>query len=224
MAPTSVIPFQHFLAPTSPIVQSPSGHASSVTSGSPQISNAAALFSTPLFDDRFPHARHHSTSFIGHHSHSHHHHHHSDHHYSHTTPTSPSTPRDSYNDSARLNHPPTTNSYTHTSPSSHSGSGGGHRWDPSPSALSDVSRGAPSGGGGSGHGFTLPPIVPAGTPRTSPEWDSTSAQYAAAQWGAYSSNPGAFNTCLLSTSFHRFAFAERGRGWKDPDCLLCFAD
>jgi hypothetical protein len=200
MAPTSVIPFQHFLSPTSPVVQSPSGHASSIASGSPQIPSTAALFSAPLFDDRFTHARHHSTSFIGHHhhNHNHNHHHHSDHH-THTSPTSPSTPRDSYNDNGRLNYhhsAPNTNGYG----SSSNHSGGGHRWDPSPSALDDVSRGAPGSGGGSssssssGQGFTLPPIVPIGTPRTSlstgtgPAWDSTSAQYAAAQWGAYSNS------------------------------------
>lgn len=227
MAPTSVIPFQHFLSPTSPVVQSPGGHAS-IASGSPQISNAAALFSAPLFDDRFSHTRHHhSTSFIGHHHnhHNHNHHHHSDHH----TPTSPSTPRDSYNDnSTRLNHahapPTTTNGYnSHTSSSNHnSGSGGGgHRWDPSPSALDDVSRGAPGSGGGSssssssgpGHGFTLPPIVPIGTttPRTSltagPTWDSTSAQYAAAQWGAYTGSSS--GTSLRLIYYFLFCFAER---------------
>lgn len=79
--------------------------------------------------------------------------------------------------------------------------------------LDDVSRGVQGGGGGGGsssissstQGFTLRPIVSIGTPRTSlaagPEWDSTSAQYAAAQWGAYSSSSGASRSLPLPTGF-----------------------
>ena len=76
--------------------------------------------------------------------------------------------------------------------------------------LDDVSRGVQGGGGGSGsssissstQGFTLRPIVSIGTPRTSlAEWDSTSAQYAAAQWGAYSSSSGASRSLPLPTGF-----------------------
>lgn len=187
MAPTSVMPFQHFMSPTSPVS----------STGGAQVSSTAALFANAPFDtssnndNRFHH--HHPRSsqqslLMDHHNHNHHH------------PSSPSTPRSSY-DSTRIHHASSSSPIINSSSSTSSS-----RWDPSPSALDEVSRGA---------SFTLPPIVSNGgggatTPRTSlsipnsaagPEWDSTGAQYAAAaQWGAYSSSSGAYSflSCLLS--------------------------
>lgn len=196
MAPTSVIPFQQFIPPTSPTAQGPVSTAP-----------AAMFASTAAFDsdDRF---HHHPRSLMDQHSH-HHPHHQQQHHVA----TSPTTPRDSYNDSAaRLQHASAT-----SSPINSSSSTTNHRWDPSPSALDDVSRGAPgSSNAGSGN-YTLPPIVSGGsstTPRSvssiatsggpggaGSEWDSAGVQYAAAaQWGAYNPASGAF--CVLLSCRH----------------------
>lgn len=192
--PTSVIPFQHFIPPTSPTTQAP-------------VSTApAAMFASATAFDSDERFHHHPRSLMD----QHHQHHHPHHQQQHHVATSPTTPRDSYNDSAaRLQHASASSSPIINSSSSATN----HRWDPSPSALEEVSRGAPGSSNGSGGAYTLPPIVSGGsstTPRSvssiansggpggaGPEWDSAGVQYAAAaQWGAYTSASGAFRVSL----------------------------
>lgn len=206
MAPTSVIPFQHFLPTNNQLSSSPT---TSNHNNSP-----AALFASSPFDNRDHFLPHHSSST--HRFPPQHHHHHTNAPSPHPSQLqSPSTPRDTYNDSARLGYP--TN----------------NRWDPSPNTLDDVSRGASSippypQQQQQQNAFTLPPIVPpnsanannnnnnTATPRTAgPEWDSTSAQYAAAaQWGAYTTSPGSwlFTFSLYGPLFPRVC--SFFSGWK----------
>lgn len=231
MPQTSVLPFQHFLAPVQTGPSSPSntvnlnsGSHHSLVGISVSGGHQNLFASSPFDDDRFHHPRHsilmghqpaNSVGTASHHpsspttsSSTHHHHSNNNNSGHHLDSSSPATPR-----TYQAN-----NMNPHAVDSSNVGN---HRWDPSPSALDEVSRGGgpppPSSSSPTSHysasqqsAFTLPPIVPnpMGTPRTNgmnpmmnangpmsagSEWDSGAPHYAAAaQWGAYSSSTGAY--------------------------------
>lgn len=210
MAPTSVIPF-HFLTPNhhhhhpSSPTTTPFTNSNGITPIS--SSNPAALFASSPFDDsdHFP---------------SHHHRFPPQHqHYTTTTTTttgtttgsnnspiqqSPSTPRLAY---------PLHHHHQQQQQSS-------PRWETAASNsnlnLDGVSRDPPQAA------FTLPPIT---TPRTTTslnttattpagsEWDSDAAQYAAAQWGAYTTSPGQSLFQLFPSSV-RTKFSRVSANWR----------